>query len=1146
MLTASETLRLSVNIQLLLTAFLVVLLWALYIRFRRFEFFRWWAWAWTSFAVYLGTAAISLHVGPAWTPLKACLVFTLLLTGFLEIALLVFGGLSWRAPHKLGRGVFWTGIGLALAAASVCFFLGYHWRAIPVASMAVRNFSRTLALALALLFCVQVFRRQFRLNRSFAAAITGTFCFAYAVDQFLYFLAFAEVVSKFWRMPFPPMLHDLANIELLSHNRLLFLDLLDTCGICLGMILLLVEHYKQTESELEASEQRSLGLAADNVSLQLEIQKRLRSEEELRQSEVLSRQIVLHSPAAMLVSRAPNEEALLVNERFTNLFGYTLEDFHNVSEWWPLAYPDPAYRQEIQSQWQALLDKANRGCAGIESMEARVYCKNGSLRDIEFHLSRLDNLYLVSFVDLTERKRIEAELRESESRFRDLVENSEDLLGTHDLEGRILSINPAPCRRLGYEVEEVLRMNMRDLLAPRFRDLYPAFAERVLQNGQDKGYMVVITKNGEELIWEYTSTLRSTDVSAPVIRGMAHDVTERFRAQEALRLSEQKFETAFLASPHAMVISSLRDGRFLDVNASFERQSGFSREEIIGKTVLEIGLWADSADFASIMADSLHRRKVTGRAVRLRTKSGRLVNVLYSVEVIELNGEPCALAAGEDVTERLEMEKALRESEAKFRLVADTVTSAIWLLQDDHFVYFNKEFEAISGYSRDEILSMSPWDLVHPDFREEARARGSLRLRGEPVPNRYQFAVLTKSGEARWVEFSGALTELNGKPAILASAFDITATKRAEQELKEHLMYMDALIANSPLGIVIKDQNQLVRFCNPAFERMFLYTQGEIQGKNLDDLIASDDKPEAARLSEAVKVDGVVHATTQRCRKDGTLIDVELHGVKVYSGNVFVGAFAIYQDITERKRSEEKLAALRKRLARAQEEERARIARDLHDDAGQRLALLNIDLERLKQASVKVKSSLTEELEALAKAAGEIASDVHNVSRRLHPSQVELLGLPKALDSFCKDYAARNSMEITFVDGRLQGKLPQDASLCLFRVAQEAIRNAHKHSGCSRALVELDETGGSLRLRVSDEGTGFDPTSIETNPGLGLLSMEERLHSLGGELFINARPGDGTCIEACIPLSATNPPEGLGAGVFGIERGKKEDPRSVQ
>jgi len=172
---------------------------------------------------------------------------------------------------------------------------------------------------------------------------------------------------------------------------------------------------------------------------------------------------------------------------------------------------------------------------------------------------------------------------------------------------------------------------------------------------------------------------------------------------------------------------------------------------------------------------------------------------------------------------------------------------------------------------------------------------------------------------------------------------------------------------------------------------------------------------------------------------------------------------------------------------------------------------------------VNHKSSLAQELEALAKVASEIASDVHNVSRRLHPSQVELLGLAKALDNFCRDFAARNSMEIRFVNERPDGKLPQEASLCLFRVAQEAVRNAHKHSGCHRALVELDEIAGSLRLRVSDEGAGFDPNSMDSNPGLGLLSMEERLHSLGGELTVNSRPGAGTCIEASIPLSATVP-----------------------
>ena len=445
--------------------------------------------------------------------------------------------------------------------------------------------------------------------------------------------------------------------------------------------------------------------------------------------------------------------------------------------------------------------------------------------------------------------------------------------------------------------------------------------------------------------------------------------------------------------------------------------------------------------------------------------------------------------------------------------------SAIWRLQDDRFVYFNREFERICGYSPEEIASMNPWDLVHPDFRAEALAR----LRGEPLSPRYQFAILHKSGEKRWLDYSAASTEFNGKPAILGSAFDITAAKRAEQDLKEHVMYMDALVSSLPLGIVIKDENQLVRFCNPAFERMFLYKQSEIQGRNLDDFIAPHDRQEAALLSHAVREGGVVHTTARRQRKDGTFIDVELYGVKVFSGDSFLGAFAIYQDITERKKSEEKLVSLRNRLARAQEEERARIARDLHDDTGQRLALLSIDLEQLKQASMKLKSSLTQQLESLVKAASEITSDVHNVSRRLHPSQVELLGLPAALSNFCKEFAARNAMEIEFVAAPSLQRPLQDSALCLFRVAQEAIRNVQKHSGSRRALVQLDEVSGSLPLRISDQGAGFDPESAELSQGLGLLSMQERLHSLGGELFIHSRPGAGTCIEACIPLSPTVP-----------------------
>ncbi len=1121
MLTNSDTLGYAVVIQLLITLCLVGFLWALYTRLHRFEFFRWWAWAWTAFAGYLAFAAVSLQLGHAWNPSKATLILAMLVAGFIQPVLLVFGGLSWRTPAKPSRLLIRWSVSVALFIAVICFVASAILRSVPLTGFLLRNFPRALSLAAALFFCSAVFWSQFRRTRSYATAITGFFCLAYGIDQLFYFLTYVELLSRLSHRPFPALLHQFLNLPIFASSKTLFLDLADTFGICVGMVLLLVERYQHTASELEASERRRVGLAVDNATLQIEIRNRQRAEQELRRSEEFTRQLILNCPVGMAVYSRSDESIQLVNDKLTAQLGYSKDDFRYASEWWPRAYPDPEYRQAVFAQWQSLVEKANQGCTEPLFMEARVRCKDDSFRDIEFHLSLVNDLYIVSFVDLTDRKKAEHDLRESEARYRDLVEHSEDLLGTHALDGRILSINEPPCSRLGYTVEKVLQMRMQDLLAPRLRHLYPEFVQRILKNGHDSGSISVVTRSGEERVWEYTSTLRCEGVPEPVIRGMCHDVTEKVRAEEALRVSEAKFATAFRASPHAMTITSLLDGRFVDVNASFERQTGYSREEVLGKTIPEIGLWADSADFASIMADSLKRQKVTDRHARLRTKSGRIVHAVYSVEVIDINGEPCALAAGEDVTERLEMERALRESEAKFRLVAETVTSAIWLLQDGRFVFFNEAFERLSGYSRDEILAMDPWNLVHPDFRREVRSRTEARFRGEPVPSRYQFCFVRKDGETRWLDFSAALTEFNGKPAILATALDITATKRAEQELKDHATYMDALISNIPLGIVIKDQDQRVRFCNSAFEQMFLFKQDEIQGQNLDEVIAPHDRQEAALLSQAVQAGGTIHTTARRRRKDGTFVEVELYGVKVYSGETFVGAFAIYQDITERKKSEEKLAALRSRLTRAQEEERARIARDLHDDTGQRLALLSIDLEQLKQASIELKSSLTQQLESLVKAASEITSDVHNVSRRLHPSQVELLGLQAALASFCNDFASRNAMQIEFVNDGVHRKLKPDVSLCLYRVAQEAIRNVQKHSGTRRATVHLDEISGSLRLRISDQGTGFNPGSSDPPPGLGLLSMQERLHTLGGELFIHSRPGGGTCIEACIPLSPT-------------------------
>jgi PAS domain S-box-containing protein len=731
----------SVHVQLLITIFLAVLLWALYQRLRKVEFFHWWAWAWTCSAIFLAAAIESVKVGPDWTPLKISLLVAVLVFGMLQSLLLALGGLSWSVPERSLKKIFRAGLWLTLVLSAAAFWVGFHLRSHRDVSFAARNLPRTLTMMAALVCCCVVFFGQWRRNKSWAALMSGAFCLFYAVNQVSYTIDFVGILRKYYGTGAEVTPNPIDHVQVLLGSPLFFLDLVHICGICLGMILLLVEQSQSTERNLEVSERRRLGLAVNNVGLQQEI-------------------------------------------------------------------------------------------------------------------------------------------------------------------------------------------------------------------------------------------------------------------------------------------------------------------------------------------DERHR-----------------------------------------------VEHALRESEAKFRLVAETAPCAIWILQDEKLVYVNRHAESLSGYSREELFSMNAWELVDPEFRTLGEQRYNARLRGENPEPRYQFRIRTKAAELRWLDFTGARTNFEGKPAILATAFDITAIKRAEQQLLERTMYLDALIANSPLGIVTKDEQNRVVFCNPAFERMFHYSQNELQGKDIDIIIAPHDLEEASRMTFTVSGGGVVHATAQRRQKDGALIDVELHGIRVYSGETFVGAFAIYQDISERRRSEEKLQTLRNRLTRTQEEERSRIARDLHDDIGQRLALLSIDLEQMKLASQRDGSAFARELEALVRTACEITSDVHNVSRRLHPSQVELLGLAPALNNFCREFASRNSMRIQFTSACLTCKLPEEASLCLFRVAQEAIRNVHKHSGCREALVELAEISGSLRLRISDRGAGFDPVSVETAQGLGLLSMDERLRSMGGELFVHSRLGGGTCIEACIPAT---------------------------
>ncbi len=212
---------------------------------------------------------------------------------------------------------------------------------------------------------------------------------------------------------------------------------------------------------------------------------------------------------------------------------------------------------------------------------------------------------------------------------------------------------------------------------------------------------------------------------------------------------------------------------------------------------------------------------------------------------------------------------------------------------------------------------------------------------------------------------------------------------------------------------------------------------------------------------------------------------------------------------------DQQVQTLAGRLIAAQEQERARIARDLHDDLSQKLAVLSIDLSQLV-GHTEESACLTHRLQAAATSVKDITTSVRNLSHQLHPARLERLGLEPALRSLCRDMSSAHNLRIDFEHEPFNGPIPFDAALCLFRVAQEALRNVVKHSVSSVAHVRLSRAQDVLQLHITDAGRGFSSRPPEN--GLGIISMRERVHLVGGQMALQSMPGQGTRIHVRVPV----------------------------
>jgi len=340
-----------------------------------------------------------------------------------------------------------------------------------------------------------------------------------------------------------------------------------------------------------------------------------------------------------------------------------------------------------------------------------------------------------------------------------------------------------------------------------------------------------------------------------------------------------------------------------------------------------------------------------------------------------------------------------------------------------------------------------------------------------------------------------------------------------QQTAMETRLRLAAIVESSNDAILSTDVNRTILSWNAAAERIFGFTEAEAVGQPTAMLIPAAARQEAEnmfqRLCAGERVD---HFETIRLTKSGTNVHVSMTiSPLVDADGRLAGAAHVYRDISDRKRAQEALAGVNRKLLDAQEQERSRIARELHDDIAQRLVVLAFDVDDLVRGSTTVPAFHHKTL-VLRDRVSEIATDVQALSHELHSPRLELLGIAAASRDFCREVARQQNATVDFEAVDVPDRMPPDISLCLFRILQEAVHNAVKHSGVRQVQVRLSGTPGRIDLVISDQGAGFDVDAARGGRGIGLISMAERIKLVEGDLSIESQPRLGTTVRARVPL----------------------------
>jgi PAS domain S-box-containing protein len=861
---------------------------------------------------------------------------------------------------------------------------------------------------------------------------------------------------------------------------------------------------------------------------------RVRAAAALRTSQELYRSLVENLPQSIFRKDRAGR-FLFANERFCQGLGRSWEDIvgKTDADFFTPAMAQ-AYRKDdlrVMETGQGL-DQAEKH-VGADGRELFVQVVKTPLRDAQAQIIGVQGI----FWDITARQQMEEALRRSEEHFRALIEHSSDVILVVDKQGTITYVSPSSEHVGGYKPEEMIGESA-------FRFIVPADLPRAML---DYG-KAVLTKNllipnafrvrhkdGSERIWE---GLGKNLLDYPAVAGFimnVRDVTERQRAEQALEESEERLRTVIEASLDA-IIAVDTEGRIVLFNGAAQDLFQYSREEALHQPA-KILLREETGESHQKKMERFLSERVgqcghIGRRMEktFRRKDGSLFEAEAAMSAGRHDGLRMVVLAVRDITELKRAEAALRTSQELYRSLVENLPQSIFRKdRAGRFLFANERFCQGLGRSWEDIVGKTDADFFTPAMAQAYR-KDDLRVMetGQGLDQ----AEKHVGADGRELFVQVVKTPLRDAQAQIIGVQGIFWDITARQQMEDALQFTRLSLDNAADVMICVGRDARFIDVNNACCRAWGYSRAELLSLRVHDIDPDYPAEVWPEFWEKLKQSGSLTFESRHRTKEGRVYPVEIAATFFeYNGKEYHCAFT--RDITERKRAEEELLASREQLRALsrhlqslREEERAGIAREIHDELGQMLTGLKMDLhwaedqlEALRDARL---NPVTEKLAAATGLTDDIFTTVHRIASELRPGVLDQLGLMMALHHEAGRFEQRTGIACRLDLPPDTPTLTPETVTAFFRIFQEALTNVARHAAASAVQASFRCEAGGAVLEIRDNGKGISEDALSGVRSLGLLGMTERAQLLGGTVAFQRGAGGGTRVLVRLP-APTNP-----------------------